>query len=283
MKTMLTVFAHPLPWVLLVALWLGAALARATRRTVRDRQGKGGPVPGRFAGRRGAVIYLVAAFGCALAALVVVGPASFADAVPASLLAAGTVVFFLAFRFKRTAGVTTVVLAVALAITVLLFIQSLTAFTGETEIGRVHVLGAPGDRMLLEVTPTKGRPVSLRMDGAYFAPVVRVVIFDDWLVFLGARTWYRFEGISSFATEDRDGTQVFRQQDTDSYFPDAPGLSRHVWTWYERHEGSVPGVHTVQVEMDLKLARPEATYSLRIQNDGGLQIVPLEGGEPDTQ
>jgi hypothetical protein len=52
-------------------------------------------------------------------------------------------------------------------------------------------------------------------------------------------------------------------------------MSQRLWELYERHEKRLPGVRSVQVEMDLKRARELATYSLRLQNDGGLQIVEL--------
>ena len=114
------------------------------------------------------------------------------------------------------------------------------------------------------------------MAGSYFAPVVKVVIFDDYFVFLGSRTWYRFTGLTSFAVQKGEAGQSFRQQDTDYYFPAPQGISEKLWSFYERHEARIPGVKSVQVEMDLKKARELATYSLRIQNDGGLEIVELD-------
>ena len=109
--------------------------------------------------------------------------------------------------------------------------------------------------------------------------------FAEWL--LGAKTWYRFEGLTSFALQKEDSGQSFRQQDTDFYFPEAQGMPQRLWELFERYEGRIPGVRSVQVEMDLKkvretagkgrLGKPRelATYSLRLQNDGGLQIVEL--------
>jgi len=52
-------------------------------------------------------------------------------------------------------------------------------------------------------------------------------------------------------------------------------VSQRLWELFERNEGRIPGVRSVQVEMDLKKARELATFSLRLQNDGGLQIVEL--------
>ena len=73
--------------------------------------------------------------------------------------------------------------------------------------------------MRLELVPRGREPVLLTMKGTYFAPIVKVVIFDDLLVFLGARTWYRFEGMTSF-------DENLRQQDTDFRFPRPAGHLR---------------------------------------------------------
>ena len=101
------------------------------------------------------------------------------------------------------------------------------------------------------------------------------MIFEDFFVFLGAKTWYRFDGITSFESEKTGEGRSFRQQDTDLTFPSASGISEKLWDLYERYEARIPGVRTVQVEMDLKRVRELSVYSLRIQNDGGLQILEV--------
>ena len=57
------------------------------------------------------------------------------------------------------------------------------------------------------------------MEGQYFAPIVKVVIFDDFFVFLGAKTWYRFEGMTSF-------NQSLRQGNSDYRFPRPPACAK---------------------------------------------------------
>jgi hypothetical protein len=58
-------------------------------------------------------------------------------------------------------------------------------------------------------------------------------------------------------------------------------MARKLWDLYERYDSRIPGVRTVQVEMDLKRVRDKprgrelSVYSLRIQNDGGLQIIEI--------
>jgi len=220
-------------------------------------------------------LYLSLAVVMALGAVFVPGPARILDTRLLYFYAASTGLFFLVFRFRKVMAPIVVVLLVALIGAVLLFAQALNAFTGETEIGRVRVLAAADGQMTLEVTPEATEPVVVPMRGSYFAPVVKVVIFEDYFVFLGAKTWYRFEGISSFEMEQREAGRALRQQDTDHYFPSPSGISERLWRFYERHEGLLPGVRSVQIEMDLKRPRESALYSLLIQNDGGLQIVEL--------
>jgi hypothetical protein len=269
-----TLLASPYPWLAASALFLGAALQRATRRA-RPRYLGDDPQKARTSKWLLFCMFLSLAVVAALGAVFV--PGSFKLAQPRFLYfyAACTVLFFLALRFRKSVGAITLLLLLALAFTAALFLRALNGFTGETEIGRVHVLAAREGRMQLEITAARGEPVIRPMTGSYFAPVVKVVIFDDLFVFLGAKSWYRFEGLTSFALQKTETGQSFRQQDTDYYFPEPEGVSQRLWELYERNEKHLPGVRSVQVEMDLKKARELASYSLRLQNDGGLQIVEL--------
>ncbi len=58
-------------------------------------------------------------------------------------------------------------------------------------------------------------------------------------------------------------------------------MSETVYRAFEKWEGRIPGVKAVQVEMDLKRvestagARSLDTYSVRVQNDGGVEVVRL--------
>jgi hypothetical protein len=260
----------PYPWLAVSALFLGAALQRATRRA-RPRYLGDDPDKARTSKWLFFCLYLSLAVVAALGAIFVPRPFRLGQLRYLYFYAACAALFFLAFRFRKSAGTATLLLLLAVAFTAALFLRSLTGFTGETEIGRVRVF-RPGTAKL-RFCP-RG-PVILDLTGSYFAPVVKVVIFDDLFVFLGAKSWYRFEGLTSFALQRTEGGQSFRQQDTDYYFPQAEGMSQRLWELYERHEKRLPGVRGVQVEMDLKRARELATYSLRLQNDGGLQIVEL--------
>jgi hypothetical protein len=193
----------------------------------------------------------------------------------AYLFAAVTAVSFPAFRFRKAAGIPILLLALAVVVACGLFLQSVRAFTGETEIAKVRVISEDGSRMKLELVPRIGESEILDMEGEYFAPVVKVVIFDDFWVFLGARTWYRFLGVTSFRAE-RDGEKtVFRQGNTDRYFPRPEGISDAVYSLFEKYERDIPGVKAVQVSVDMKRAREPGSYSIRVENDGGVEIVTL--------
>ena len=124
--------------------------------------------------------------------------------------------------------------------------------------------------MRLELVPGESEPVLLTMKGNYFSPIVKVVIFSDLLVFLGARTWYRFEGMTSF-------DENLRQQDTDFRFP-RPAASRNgSGSCSRRYESRIPGVKTAQIELIVKKAKEFATYGIMVQNDGGVEIVQKSG------
>jgi hypothetical protein len=258
--------AHPLVWVVLAGLFAGAAASRATTRT-RNR-----PDPDKARTRKwvGACILLSLAVVFGLLAVFVPGAGRIRDPrmLWAALIAAG--IAFSAMRFKKSLGIPIVVALLAVVIVFGLFLQSIRAFTGETEIAAVKVLSTTSSSMRLELVPRGDAPVLLTMNGTYFAPIVKVVIFSDLFVFLGARTWYRFEGMTSF-------NDAYRQQDTDFRFPHPMGISEKLWTLFERYETRVPGVKAVQIEMTLKKAQEFASFGIRIQNDGGVQVVPKSG------
>lgn len=270
--------ANPYLWAFVSALFLGAAANRASRPSTYPRWRAADPDKARAAKWTLFTLYLSLALAAALAALLVAGPRWVGDRVLLYFYLGATALCFLVFRFKKSVGSLVVLLVVALVITLLLFFRSLSPFTGETEIGRVRVLSVREEQMRLELLVPDRDPLLVALPGTYFAPVVKVVIFDDAFVFLGARSWYRFEALSSFVQERSGGVSSFRQQDQFVVLEEPSGISERLWQLLERYDGRIPGVKTTQVEMPLKKPRAprELTtyaYSLRIQNDGGLQIV----------
>jgi len=258
--------SSPFPWVALGGLFFGAALSRATRGTRRARH------PEHAATRKWVLACLLLSVALACGLLAIFPPPHFefqrstiADTRWAWIAGVAAAVAFLALRFRKAAGIPVVVLAAALVAAVALFLQSLHAFTGETEIATIRVISVDPAAMRLELAARGQPPALLSMKGTYFAPIVRVVIFDDLLVFLGARTWYRFEGLTSF-------DDALRQQDTDYRFPQPPGISQALWKWFEQNDRRIPGVRTAQTEFTGKRARDLTAYTVDVQNDGGVEV-----------
>ncbi len=194
------------------------------------------------------------------------------------------VYFFLAFRFKKAIGLPSSIIFILLITFVLLFLQSIISFTGETEIARIKVHYAKDNTMALEIIRDEAEPALIDMDGGYFAPIVEIVIFDDFLVFFGNKTWYRFLGLTSFSYEkDDSGIRMYKQEDTDYYFKNPVGISEWLYTLIQNNHEFIPGIKAVQVEIDLVKVFEETgqepekfkAYSIRIQNDGGIQIIDL--------
>jgi len=258
--------SSPLPWAILGGVFVGAAASRATRRT------RNKPDPERAATRKWVLVCLCfcAAVVFGLVAVFAPGPSKILRPAYGWAAAGGAVAAFFALRFRKALGIPVLVLAVAFVAALLLFLESIHAFTGETEIATVRVLSAEPTSLRLQLVPRGDEPVLLTMKGTSFSPIVRVVIFSDVLVFLGARTWYRFEGMTSF-------DDSLRQQDTDFRFARPPGISERLWKLFETNESRIPGVKTAQTELVVKRARELATYGIMVENDGGGQIVPKQG------
>ena len=201
-----TAASSPLPWAILAGLFVGAAAARASTRTRHRKDPDRART--REMGRRLRAVLHRHCRGPARG----IHPRAIKDRRYPPGLGCGfaAVVTFGALRFRKALGIPVLVLLAASSVLLGLFFQSIRAFTGETEIASVRVISVASSSMRLEVSPRAGEPALLTMDGAYFAPIVKVVIFDDLLVFLGARTWYRFEGMTSFDTNLRQGNKDFR-------------------------------------------------------------------------
>ena len=271
--------ASPLPWLFFCGIAVGAAFNRISRRAdgVRDRE--------RAVARKWIFVSLSLslAVGFLMIAVFVPGPRKILSWTNLYVFAAGLVLSFLVLRFKKAFGLPFSLLLVVFVIAVALFLKSIVAFTGETEIARVRVLSADDQEMTLELIPADQEPVIVELDGEYFSPVVKVVIFEDFWVFLGSRTWYRFEGVISFRIEKEEEGFRLRQGERAYYLPRPQGISERLYRFFELNEGRIPGVKSVQIEIDSKrvqetggVERPEEdleSFSIRVQNDGGVQIV----------
>jgi hypothetical protein len=252
--------------VIVVGLFTGAAVSQATRRT-RHRAN-----PTRAATKKWvlACACLSVAVIVGLLAVFVPGPARIMDARLAWAGGIAAAAAFLALRFKKAMGIPVIVLLIAFVAVFALFLRSITAFTGETEIATVRTISVDSASMRLELVSRGAEPVLLTMKGTSFSPIVNVVIFSDLLVFLGARTWYRFDGMTSF-------DQTLRQQDTDYRFERPAGISERLWKIFEEYDTRIPGVKTAQIELIVKKAKEFATWAILVRNDGGVEVVQKSG------
>jgi hypothetical protein len=269
--------SDPLPWVFIAALFLGAAASRATRRTANR------PNPHRAWTVKWVLfcVELSLAILAAVGAVLVPGSERLVHRVGGTLrlvepllpwvALAGFAIAFVATRFRKAAGLPVAAVALVAVVALGLFFQSVRSFTGETEIAVVKAITVADGKMRLEVQPEGRASDMVDLDGDYFAPVARVVIFDDFWVFLGAKTWYRFVGLQSFTVKDEMPVQTGTMWKMDQ----PTGISEALWFWFEQNEERIPGVKTVQTELALKRVRGRSlgSWSVKVQNDGGVQIV----------
>ena len=167
--------ASPLPWVILGGAFAGAALSRATRRTRHKAD------PERASARKWvfACLYLSVAVVLGLLAVFVPGPSRILNAGYAWAAAIAAAVVFAALRFRKAAGIPVVSPCRGAGCRPWAVpAERACAFTGETEIASVRVISVEPASMRLELVP-RGGAALLSMKGTSFAPIVRVVIFDD--------------------------------------------------------------------------------------------------------
>jgi len=151
-----------------------------------------------------------------------------------------------------------------------LFFQALNSYTGETEIAVVHVFSTKKNTIIMDLNLSDNRNEILEMKGAYFAPVVKVVVFHDLLVFFGVKTWYRFIGIVTYDTEN--GSEILSE--TDKFeLQTGKDISGKLFGFFEKSDKYIPGIKSVQREITQKKAIERRSYSIRVQNDGGVEVI----------
>ncbi len=261
----------PFVWVALSALFFGMALSRSTFRvrTAED------PHRARAIKWSFVSIYLSVFILLGLCAVFIPGPEKIVNEKLLYLFGGVSVLSFLAFRFKRSLGSLIFFSVFLFILATFFFLRNFNAFTGETEIAKIKILDVNEKTMRLDIVQGENSEVIITLKGDYFAPIVKEVIFDDYFVFLGFKTWYRFLGVTSFSFVKENGRMVLKQMGSGYYFKNPHGISEDVYQFFEKYEGHIPGVKTVQVDLSAKRARKFGEYSVRIQNDGGIQIVEV--------
>lgn len=191
--------ATPFSWCFVAAIFLGAAVARITRR-------------GLGAARWTIVyVYLTVAVAMALGGVFVPGPDKFLDIHLALFSVAGAAVGYLAFRYPVPFG-TPLVLLAAVALTILgISLRGWAPLHGGTEaIGRVKVLAAAGNRVDLELATVESsneRPESVTGSLPFgdILPIVRVARFAKYYFFVASPVLYRLEGVATSPHPDAAG------------------------------------------------------------------------------
>jgi hypothetical protein len=263
-----TFLSSPYTWLVIAAFLTGAALSRLLRWVKRSDD----PARAGAHKRSTVLLLLMLAFFSLLCAVFVPGVGRFLQDPMGLLLfyliASG--IFFLALRFKKLFGIPFAVLFILLVIAVFLFLQAVVAFTGETEIARVKVDTIRNNIIKYELMPAVGEPETVVTEGVNFAPQVELIIFNDFFVFLGAKTWYRFDAMLSYNPAKSSATEVSFNRHPLSR---PQGLSEDVFAFFMQHRDAIPGIKTIQGQITYPLKVTQGrTYSITVQNDGGVEV-----------
>jgi hypothetical protein len=259
---------HPHLWVLAAGMCAGGALSSLTRRPSRARD------PEKARERKGfaAVLAVTLSVIFILCAVFIPGPEKILDTSLLILFLIATAVCFLAFRFRKAAGLPILLLAGGLVLAVVLFFQAVTAFTGETEVGLLRVKETDGRTINFSLTDASGATGSYLMPGTMLGVEMKEIIFDDLFVFFGVKTAYRFLGIKSATINaGSEMTQELRAVE----LPRPRGISEALYRLVEANTGIIPGVKTAQTQITYIRVKPGAVYSIRVQHDSGTEIMQV--------
>lgn len=258
--------SSPYPWFFLAAIAAGAAASSLSRRIKTKHD------PEKARERKGflAAIALTLFVITLLCGLFIPGVEKAADPALFAFFGIAAVLFFLAFRFKKAAGIPFLLLVTGFIIVVVLFLQAITAFTGETEIARIKVLSARDNIIKFDFTDANGNTTNLEMPGTLLGAEVKELIFDDFFVFFGAKTAYRFIGLKSGGFyPDSEMTRELRGYE----LPKPQGISESLYQFVASNIGAIPGIKTAQIQITYLKVKPGVTYSIRVQHDSGVEIM----------
>lgn len=193
---------------------------------------------------------------------------------PALLLFTGVLLLTPAvILFRKLIGSAVVLLAVALITAVFLILQGFHAFTGNTLIARIQVRQVSNGSMTLDIVPEKtygpGERTVLHLKGDRFGVIVYQVIFDNFAVFFGKHTRFRWLGMTALDNN-------FRQTAL-KLFPDPWGY-RKMFQAMEKNEVRLPFIRSVQADIASKAAVNGRIYRVLIENDGGVTLEPAPAG-----
>jgi len=261
----------PYPWLLAAGFFTGAALNKLLRSSKKAKD------PARAKERKRSLImlFLFCGFVTLLCALFVPGPDKFLKD-PVGLFVFFLIIaaiFFLALRFKKLFGIPIAVLFVLLIVTIFLFLQAIVAFTGETEIARVRVDAIKDGIIKYELMLSTGETEVVVTEGVNFAPEAKLIIFDDFFVFFGAKTWYRFDAMLHYDPAKSSATEVTFNRHP---IKRPQGITEAVYNFVLENQGIIPGIKTLQGQITYPLpVREGSTYIITVQNDGGVEIREL--------
>jgi len=260
------ILSSPYPWFFVASLFLGGFLSCLTRRPSQSRNPERAKERKRFWTALSLCLFLLLLLG----GIFIPGPEKAADIYLYIFLLSGSAVFFLAFRFRKAFGLPLFGLICLLGGVWLLFLQTITAFTGETEIARLKITSCKDNLIKFDFIDQQGVVTSLEMPGCYLGVEVKELIFHDLFVFLGAKTAYRLVGIKSAGkVSGSELTQELRGFE----LPRPQGIAEGIYQFITNHLEYFPFIKTAQIQITYIQALSGATYSVRIQHDSGVEIM----------
>jgi hypothetical protein len=166
-----------------------------------------------------------------------------------------------------TSGIT-FVLAVLVLVLLCSLVMTFRAFTGKTAVLEVAVREVRqegrGRITTLVVTDIEDdRKETYRIEGTKWGISANVAVLDNWVLFLGGKTYYRVNSIVGV-----DQATIKRQ----SFYSSSQPTWDELWEEVEMREGKIPGVRAVYEDIVLKTPVEGRVYRIYVDNDGG--VVP---------
>ncbi len=263
--------SSPFFWIALSALFCAAAASFSTLNAKKWKK------PQKIRSRKIIFfsVFMSAAVAAAALGIFVPGPEKIVNIKLLFFFGALVLIFFAAVRFPRSIGIPFAFLCLLLAAFVSLLLQPWHPLRETQMIGKFRVLSRQQDSITVEYIDfgsgeIEGNEEFFTLQGPAFAPLVDVLILDDYYVFTGRRYSWRFAGMKAYSGAAADGQ--YAPAGPPVLVKEEPGIAFNLSRLLQAREDSLPGITIQRSETVVRRYLLLKTYSLILEPGGKLRV-----------
>ncbi len=259
-------------WVFLSAFFFGAAISRASSIPSRKRN----PERDRNVKWSFFSIYLSISILLALAGLFIAGSEEILTIRLLFFFGGVTGVSFFAVRFKKSIGLSLIIVVIVLFFSLPVILQPWTCFNmKQKKIMEFRVLSIKDDIIKLELLFEEESSEVIDLGSSALSVIAGELVFSEHFIFFRKKRLYRLEGFRAYSIEEKDGEKVYARKESADYYLSLVGLQGQIIKLLIEKSSLIPGI--AYTRMETKPFRPIVIqkYAITIPEEGELKVEPV--------